>query len=209
MRRVVALGLLLAAACSRAVTPPVTVSARRDVGPIRALAVMPATASPASRGDLSAEALPRVSQMLLDVASRQGAWSIVDPEKVRVVLISLANDATEARAGALAARFHADAALTATVTTYHDRVGSDYGVSEPASVSIQFLLVPNGQKEAAWKADYTFAQEPLTYNLLNVWGLLRGGLKWLTADELARIGVEEAVKKLASGSGIQASGTAP
>ena len=40
--------------------------------------------------------------------------------------------------------------LTATVATYKERVGSDYGASEPASVSIQVLMTPAGQKQAAW-----------------------------------------------------------
>ena len=49
-----------------------------------------------------------------------------------------------------------------------------------------------------WRADYTQTQEPLAYNLFKLWAVQRGGAKWLTADELAKIGVDEAVKELAA-----------
>ena len=65
-------------------------------------------------------------------------------------------------------------------------------------MSLQLLLVRAGRKDASWKADYTFTQEPLAYNLLNFWGVLRAGPKWLTAEDLARIGVDEAVNRLAA-----------
>jgi hypothetical protein len=77
-------------------------------------------------------------------------------------------------------------------------VGSDYGVSEAASVALELALVPRGGGEPVWRAEYSFTQEPLTYNLWNLWGVLRGGPRWLTAAELARIGVDEAVSRLAS-----------
>jgi hypothetical protein len=88
--------------------------------------------------------------------------------------------------------------VTATIAVYRERFGTAYGVAEPSSVSLQVLLVRAGQKQAAWSADYTQTQEPLAYNLWNFWGFLRGGPRWLAADDLARIGVDEAVKELAA-----------
>jgi hypothetical protein len=88
--------------------------------------------------------------------------------------------------------------VTATIATYRERVGSAFGATEAASVSLQVLLVPAGQKQASWRADYTQTQEPLAYNLFNFWAFQRGGARWLTVDELAKIGVDEAVKQLAA-----------
>ncbi len=200
MKRARVVFLLFALGCSRAVTPPLEIKATKEWKPIRSLAVVPASPSPLTVGDGAARAPEAVSRMLLDAASREGVWKIVDPDRVDVALKSLrVAGSPEEKAAAVAARLGADAALTATVATYRERVGSDFGVTQPASVSIQVLLVPVGEKRAVWKADYTFTQEPLAYNLWNLWGLLRGGLKWLTADEIARIGVDEAVKRLARG----------
>lgn len=198
MKRVAILVLLLALGCSRAVTPPVRVSARGEFGPIRTLAVLPVGASPTTVGDGAAQAPAAVSQMLAAAAARHSRWSVVDAAKVRDALRTMpaAKDPAE-KAGALASVVRADVGLTAKIAHYRERMGSAYGASEAASVSLQVLVTPAGQKQAAWKADYTFTQEPLAYNLWNFWGVLRGGPRWLTADELARIGIDEAVDRLA------------
>lgn len=201
MRRA-AIVLLLCSAlgCSRAVTPPVKISARGEFPAIRTLAVLPVVASATTAGDAPAQAPAAVSQMLSNAAARHAQWSVVAASSVREALRAIpAAEDPEAKAGALAAAVHADAGLTAKIAHYRDRVGSDYGVSEPASVSLQILATPAGRKQATWRADYSFTQEPLAYNLWNFWGVLRGGPRWLTADELARIGIDEAVDRLARG----------
>jgi hypothetical protein len=196
VRRLAIAAVVLAAGCSRAVTPPLTVKAVRDLGPVRNLVVMPASASPSIGGDAVSQPAEAVSRMLAGAASRETQWTLVSAPPGGSA--KLTADGPEARAGQLAAAAHADAAVTATVAVYRERVGSAYGVTEPASVSLQVLMVRAGEKEAAWRADYTQTQEPLTYNLWNFWGFLRGGPKWLTAGELAKIGVDEAVEELAA-----------
>ena len=209
MRRVIALGLLAAAGCSRALTPPVAVSARPDLPSVRTLAVMPVSPSPSTGAVIPAEAPAIVTRMLVEAASRETVWSVVDAKKTQAALGSIPADSLDNRAGALAARLGAGATLAATIGFYRERVGSAYGVSEPASVSIQFVLVLAGEKQPAWKADYTVTQEPLAYNLWNMWGVVRGGPGWLATDDLARIGIDEVVRRLALAVGAPATGTGP
>jgi hypothetical protein len=204
-----ALGLLAAAGCSRALTPPVAVSARRDLPAIRTLAVMPVRPLPSTGAVIPAEAPAIVTRMIVEAASRETVWSVVDAEKTQAALGSIPADSLDNRAGALAASLGADATLAATIGFYRERVGSAYGVSEPASVSIQFVLVLAGEKQPAWKADYTVTQEPLAYNLWNLWGVVRGGPGWLATDDLARIGVDEVVRRLALAVGAPATGKGP
>lgn len=190
--------LLLVAGCARATTPPVTVTAARDFAlrPIRTLAVMAAEATPGSRR-LPERALPSVTELLVAAASREPGWTVIDPERVAVALASApSGDSPEARAGAAARKLGADATLTVRVSRYRERVGSDYGVKTPASVGLEILLVPAGSAASSWKAEYAFTQRPLSENLWNLWGVLRGGAKWLTAGEIARIGIDEAVDRL-------------
>ncbi len=198
MRRLAIAAVLFVAGCSRALTPPLTIKAARDLGPVRSLVVLPASASSTMSGDAAAQASEAVSRMLTSAASHETQWTLVSAEREPVARAKLAGEAPEARAGELAAELHAEAAVTATIAVYRERVGTAYGVTEPASVSLQVLLVRAGQKQAAWRADYTQTQEPLAYNLWNLWGFVRGGLKWLAAADLARIGVDEAVKELAA-----------
>jgi hypothetical protein len=198
VRRLAIATVMLAVGCSRAVTPPLTVKAARDLGPVRSLVVLPASASRTMSGDAAAQAPEAVSRMLTGAASRETQWMLVSDERAQAARAKLAAGSPEARAGELAAELHADAAVTATIAVYRERIGTAYGVAEPSSVSLQVLLVRAGQKQAAWSADYTQTQEPLAYNLWNFWGFLRGGPRWLAADDLARIGVDEAVKELAA-----------
>jgi len=202
MRRVIFVAALLIAGCSRAITPPVAVSSKASLAPIRKLAVMPVGSSADIAGNAAARAPAAVSDMLFAAASREGGWTVIDPDTVNTALGTIEGTVSpEVRAGEVASRLGVDAALTATVAVYAERQGGDYGVSEPASVSIQFFVVWAGQKQPDWKADYTVTQEPLAYNLWNLWGVVQGGMRWLTVNELARIGVDEAVRQLAQRSG--------
>jgi hypothetical protein len=190
--------LLFPFGCSRAITPPLTVKTVRGLAPVHSLVVLPASASPTITGDAAAQAPEAVSRMLRAAAARETQWTLASAESEAAAQSQLAADSPEARAGEIAALLHVDATVTATIATYRERVGSAYGVTEAASVSLQVLLVPAGQKQASWRADYTQTQEPLAYNLFNFWAFQRGGAKWLTVDDLAKIGVDEAVKELAA-----------
>ena len=200
MKRAAIALLLLAAGCSRAVTPPVKISARQDLGVVRVIAVMPAVPAPAMVGDPSGPEV--ITRLLNEAALLHAGWSVVTAAKTRAALDKIPAAIPQARAGTLAARVNADGTLTATVSTYRERVGSAYGVSEPASVSVQMLFVHAREQDAAWKAEYSITQEPLAYNLWNLWGVLRGGPKWLAADDLAKIGIDEAVARLAAATGV-------
>jgi len=198
MRRFAVALLLLSIGCSRATTPPLEISRKSELPKVRTLAVVPAAASQTIAGDASARAPESVTAMLFGAATRQPVWTLVDSTKLRSALGAASDADPEARAGAVAAKVGADAALTAIVTHYAERKGSDYGASDGATVSLSVLLVPAGAKQAVWKAGYTIHQVPLTYNLWNFWEVQRGGLRWHTVDELAAIGIDEAVKRLAT-----------
>jgi hypothetical protein len=188
----------LAAGCARATTPPVEVFAAPGFGsePLRTLAVLPAELAPAAPEEAAA-AIAGVTEMTVREASRVERWRVVEPEAVEGGERARDAAALAAGAGEAAARSEADAALVVVVVRWREREGSDYGVAEPASVALRMILVPRGGAEAVWKADYAFTQEPLAYNLWNLWGVIRGGPKWMTAGELARIGIAEAVSRLA------------
>ena len=198
MRRLAVLLLLLSIGCSRATTPPLEISRKPELPRVRTLAVVPAAAAPKIAGDAAGRAPEAVTTMLSGAATREAVWTLVDSTKLRGALGSASDADPEARAGAVAAKVGADAALTAIVSHYAERKGSDYGATDGATVSLRVLLVPAGAKQAAWKADYTIHQVPLTYNLWNFWEVQRGGLRWHTVDELAAIGIDEAVKRLAT-----------
>jgi hypothetical protein len=198
VKRLAALPLLLILGCSRAVTPPLEIARKGDLPKVAMLAVVPVTPSPTTVGDAAAHAPGAVSTMIASAAAGESVWALVPSAKVKAAFDSVPEGDVESRAGAVAAKVGAGAALTAIVRHYAERKGSDYGASDGATVSLRVLLVPAGGKSAVWSADYSIHQVPLTYNLWNFWEVQRGGLRWHTADDLAAIGIQEAVKRLAA-----------
>ena len=192
--RIILIALVMLAACSRATTPPVTVTQDPAIGsiPIRTVAVAPAIAT---GSELAEGATKTMTQLLMSAVARAGVWRVIEPGAVRS---AEAENQAEVAAGAgkLATAAKADAALVILVSRFRERVGGDLGVSEPASVALRILLVPAGKAEPLWRADYSFTQQPLTYNLWNFWQVSRGGVKWLTAAEIAKIGIDEAIARL-------------
>jgi hypothetical protein len=188
------LALALLAACSRATTPPVEIAQDPAIGsmPIRTVAIVPATAA---GSEIAPGAAAAVTELLTSAASRAGVWGLTEPSALRVSAAK-EGESVAAYAGDVAAKAKVDAALTVELARFRERVGGDFGVSEPASVALRILLVPAGRKEPVWRASYSFTQEPLSYNLWNFWQVQRGGVKWLTAAEIARIGIDEAIGRL-------------
>ena len=74
---------------------------------------------------------------------------------------------------------------------------SDMAFNAPRGASVAFnlvlLKVATGQK--VWKGTFDQTQRSLTDNVLAIKGSVKPGLKWLSANELARIGVKEVFKK--------------
>lgn len=189
------------AACSRATTPPVSVSetpAFRISGRnIRVVAIAPSMRAPDAKTVPNA-ALADVTAILESAATREHRWQVQPPAPRAARLVEgLDGEASAARAGRLAAAAGADAGLVCVIERWNERVGGDYGVSEPAAVTLEILLVPAGAAVPTWKAVWAYRQEPLTYNLWNLWATLRGGIHWLTASEIARIGIDEAMARAA------------
>lgn len=94
----------------------------------------------------------------------------------------------------IGAKTGADTVLVGYVTKYADRHGTAYSVSRPASVSFALFLISTKDGAIIWRASYRETQTSLSENLFNIKLFFKRGLKWLTADELAKWGVAETMK---------------
>jgi hypothetical protein len=90
--------------------------------------------------------------------------------------------------------FKADAVLLGYVTRYEDRAGKKYGVEKPASISFSLFLFSAKDGSMIWTGSYRETQASLSENMLNLKLFVKRGFKWLTADELAKFGIEEILK---------------
>ena len=189
------LSMAMTVMCTRAITPPVEVFARPGLGREPIARIVVALAEP----DRHAEGIPpadleMVSELVIDSLVATGRWA-VEPEPAD---FSGGTEGIGRRASVGAVAASAQAAMAIEISRIVHRVGGDYGIRKPASVAFWLFLVPAGEDEAVWRARYSFTQQPLSQNLWNLWGVLRGGPKWLTARELAAIGIDEAVARLAA-----------
>ena len=91
---------------------------------------------------------------------------------------------------------NADAILYGKLYRFRERIGSPYAVKTPASVAFSLILVRVADGAVLWRYSFDQTQEALTSNLLNWRFYKKQGMRWVTAEELAAYGLEQAVKEL-------------
>lgn len=85
--------------------------------------------------------------------------------------------------------------IVGSVWRYMDRMRDHMGTGRGASVAFEIYLIDVPRGKTMWKVKFDKTQRPFTEDIRGAKVLLKKGAKWLTADELARYGVEEAIKK--------------
>ena len=91
----------------------------------------------------------------------------------------------------LGKKLNADYMMAGNVWRYIDRVGTSFSVEKPASVAFAVYLVDMKTGELIWSDRYDKSQQALMENLFNAKDFFEQGAKWLTADELAKFGMNK------------------
>ncbi len=79
-----------------------------------------------------------------------------------------------------------------------ERVGSSIGAEKPASVGFDIHLFRLRDGIEIWNGRFDETQRPLSENLFKIGSFFRRKASWLTAEELASVGVDEMLKRLPS-----------
>lgn len=85
--------------------------------------------------------------------------------------------------------------IVGTVWRFKERVGGAMGVQSPASVAFAISLIDVASGKMLWKAKFDKTQRALSEDILDARAFFKKGAKWLTADQLARYGVNEIFTK--------------
>ena len=97
---------------------------------------------------------------------------------------------------AIGQELKADGVIWGGVFRYQNRKGTCYGVQEPASVSLDLHLLRVSDGSIVWKTQWSQTQKSLSEDLFQLGEVAKRGLRWMTAEELAKSGLAEMIKGL-------------
>lgn len=84
-----------------------------------------------------------------------------------------------------------EAVLLITLNRYRERQGNEYSVGHPASVAFDYKLLEAGSGRTLCAGVFDETQQSLSENILDLARFSRRGFKWITAEALAREGLEQ------------------
>lgn len=88
----------------------------------------------------------------------------------------------------------ADGVVAGYLFCYRERKGFDYAAERPASVAFCVHLIRVADGVTVWKGIFDKTQSSLMENILDIVPFLRGGGRWMTANELSREGMRDLLK---------------
>jgi hypothetical protein len=97
-----------------------------------------------------------------------------------------------------AAKFGATAIMIGQVSRYRERQGEKFGSTGAASVAFNATIYATDPVQRVWSRQFDETQRALSEHIVNARRYPGGGMRWLTAAELAQWGAESMVDELPS-----------
>jgi len=142
----------------------------------------------------SGEIVPGSQNTLTDLLytkmEANGIFQIIAQKKVEEILL---HSPSSIQAGK---KLEANFIFIGYVFRFEERIGSSLGVERPASVSFDLHLFRLRDERMVWMGKFDETQKPLSENLLKIGSFIRRKGSWLTAAELASVGMDEMLGKL-------------
>ena len=157
--------------------------------PICGAVFVTATVEPAAdtymTGQLMTFLKSKTEYTLIPPGTAEGVRSRVLSEDVRISELDLLVE--------MGRGLQADAVISGMIYRFRQRIGTAFSVDTPASVAfgIHFIRVADGR--LIWVGHFDETQHSLSENLFKVSTFVKRGGGWLTAEELARFGLHEAM----------------
>jgi hypothetical protein len=179
----------------------------------------PGVISSSISGDaFAAREVPRsgvvhMTDRLVERVSESGRYDIVSPsqaEGVMAGLMSARPAMSEIEIFNMTGRaFSADAVLVGYLYRWEEREGRDYAVKRPASVAFELYLIRPADGAVLWKDRFDMKQKSLSENLLEMETFLKGRGKWMTAEQLADLGLDRVLGNRSAPRAQPSAGTVP
>jgi hypothetical protein len=131
-----------------------------------------------------------LTKLLYTRMEANGTFQIIPQKNVEEILLHSLSSIQTGK------KLEADFILIGYVFRFEERIGSSLGVERPASVSFDLHLFRLRDEKMVWMGKFDETQRPLSENLLKIGSFIRRKGSWLTAAELASVGMDEMLGKL-------------
>ena len=151
---------------------------------------------------VSEDVVKQVNKVLFSDLMEGKQWTLVSPGQARGVLASIIDGDKKMEKSPLemlqsvGKTLEADAVLTGRIYRWRKRVGSDFAVDRPASVSFDLVLVRPSNGAILWRSHFDKTQQSLFADLFDFDTYVKSAGRWLTAEKLAGIGLEKLIRKM-------------
>lgn len=148
--------------------------------------------------EIAPGAAQTLTRMMVEALRNRFGSQVVSPDRARNAFAETMTDESSETPRQLATelgrKLDADYVVVGTLWRFRDR-GKLPGVPDsPASVAFALYLVDVRTGRRVWRGVFDETQRPLTENLFQARQSLEMGVKWLSARELARFGIEQVMK---------------
>lgn len=157
---------------------------------------VPFTASPSDAKPSERDAPELLAHQIYSAMIARPGWQIVSEQEVEEIGQTLGALSDGARLRRIGELVYADAAITARLQRYRERIGNEAGVKSPASVGFVIDLVDLRRGDIVWSGRFDETQKALSENILGIGEIGQRGIRWLTAEQLMSDGVKKAVNQL-------------
>jgi len=141
-----------------------------------------------------------VTQILYGKLEALGTFTVLPLERVEEVRSKVDRNRSETDLPSISTQLgkelNVDFVMVGILFRFEERIGSSLGVEKPASVAFDLHLFRMRDGKRVWDATFDETQKPLSDNLFQIGSFFKSGAKWLTAEELAGVGINEVLKKL-------------
>jgi hypothetical protein len=187
------LTLLSGCARSTAQTKP------EELLPVKTIVVLPVetdTDDEGSRSPKERQQLERgqklMDTMLADYFSSREDVALLTPEQ-RDALDKDMNRCRITAAVTICRTQKADAVLLYTLHRFTEREGNEYAIVSPASVAFEYKLIQAETGQTICSGVFDETQQPLLDDMFQFFKKAKRGVKWLSAEELAREGFKQKI----------------
>jgi hypothetical protein len=150
-------------------------------------------------GPVQEDVVERMNESLFSKMVESMKYELISPGQAQGALANLLSSNSAVGEGelfvSLGKGMEADAVLVGYLYRWIEREGADYGVNRPASVAFDLYLIRSSDGVILWKSGFDKTQRSLSENLLDLDTFLKAKGKWVSAEVLAEMGLNQLLER--------------